>query len=102
TTIQWLSRVQSVLVSGYDYFVGTINSSGDTGQNTLAGLTCSSGNIAQVLPIGTPISRTDAVNPAVGTVRYYLVGHSPLAVGGQAALGRRSSGALRPLAPVCP
>jgi hypothetical protein len=91
-----------VLVSGYDYFVGTINSSGDTGQNTLTGLACSSGNIAQVLPFGTPLTRTDAVTPAIGTSRYYLVGHSPLAAGGQAALGRRSNGTLRPLAPVCP
>jgi hypothetical protein len=102
TTIQWLSRPQSVLVSGYDFFIGTINSAGDAGQNTLAGLTCSSGNIAQVLPTGTPITRPDAVTPALGTVRYYLAGHSPLAAGGQAALGRRSNGALRTLAPVCP
>ncbi|HYV20824.1 MAG TPA: thrombospondin type 3 repeat-containing protein [Verrucomicrobiae bacterium] len=102
TTIAWTSRAQSILVSGYDEFVGTINSSGDTGQNTLAGLACSNGNIAQVLPIGSPISRTDAVTPAAGTARYFLVGHSPLAVGGQAALGRRSNGALRALAPVCP
>jgi hypothetical protein len=102
TTVQWLTRPQSVLVSGYDYFVGTINSSGDTGQNTLTGLACSSGNIAQVLPFGTPLTRTDAVTPAIGTSRYYLVGHSPLAAGGQAALGRRSNGTLRPLAPVCP
>jgi hypothetical protein len=102
TTIQWLSRQQSVLVSGYDFFIGTINSGGDPGQSTLAGLACSSGNIAQVLPVGTPISRTDAVTPALGTARYYLAGHSPLAAGGQAALGRRSNATLRPLAPVCP
>ena len=91
-----------MLVSGYDFFIGTINSMGDPGQGTLSGLTCSSGNIAQVLPVGTPITRPDAVTPALGTARYYLAGHSPLAVGGQAALGRRSNGNLRALAPVCP
>jgi hypothetical protein len=93
-----------VLVSGYDYYAGgIINSSGDLGQNTLTGLTCNTGNMAQVLPIGTPITRTEVgITPPLGTARYYLVGHNPLAAGGQAALGRRSNGTLRPLGAVCP
>ena len=45
---------------------------------------------------------TDNVALALGQARYFLVGHSPLAAGGQAALGRRSNGALRALPPVCP
>jgi hypothetical protein len=105
TTIGWLSRPQTPLVSGYDMYSGTINSSGDAGEATLAGLTCfpGGGNIPQ--PGGSPgvlVSRTDGVAPALGKATYYLVGHNPLAAGGVAALGRRSNGALRTLPPVCP
>jgi len=103
TTIAWLSRPQTPLVSGYDLYSGTINQGGDAGQATLAGLACMSGNVPQ--PGGSPgvnVTRTDAVNPALGKATYYLAGHSPLAAGGQAALGRRSNGALRSLPPVCP
>jgi hypothetical protein len=103
TTIAWLSRPQTPLVSGYDLYSGTINTNGDVGQGTLAGLACMSGNIPQ--PGGSPgvnVTRTDAVAPALGKATYYLAGHSPTAAGGQAALGRRSNGALRPLPAVCP
>ena len=103
STVAWLSRPQTPLVSGYDLYNGTIATSGDAGQATLAGLACKAGNIAQ--PGGSPgvnVSSTDNVSPAVGQVRYFLAGHSPLAAGGQAALGRRSNGALRALPPVCP
>ena len=102
TTISWPSRPQHPLVSGYDLYSGTIATSGDAGQATLSGLACMSGNIPQPGVIGTAVSRTDAVTPALGAARYFLAGHSPLAVGGQAALGRRSNGALRTLPPVCP
>jgi len=101
TTISWPARPQHPLVSGYDLYAGSIASSGDAGQATLTGLACMFGNIPQVA-VGSPESRTDAVTPALGTARYFLAGHSPLAAGGQAALGRRSNGALRTLPPVCP
>jgi hypothetical protein len=106
TTVSWPSRIQSPLVSGYDLYKGTINSAGDPGLATLAGLTCLSGNIAQ--PPGAPgplASGTEAINPALGKVTYFLAGHSPLKAGGQAALGRRFDGVqylLRALPPVCP
>ncbi|HYV85086.1 MAG TPA: thrombospondin type 3 repeat-containing protein [Patescibacteria group bacterium] len=103
TTIAWASRPQTAQVSGYDLFSGTINSSGEVAQATLAGLACLSGNIAQ--PGGAPgpvVSRTDSVNPVLGKVTYYLAGHNPVAVGGQAALGRRSDGTLRALGSICP
>ena len=102
TTIAWLSRPQTPQVSGYDLYSGTIASSGDASQGTLAGLACMSGNIAQPGTIGTSVTRTDAVAPVLGRVTFYLAGHNPLAAGGQAALGRRSNGALRPLPAVCP
>jgi hypothetical protein len=102
TTISWPSRPQSALVSGYDYYQGTIASSGDPNQNTLTGIACASGNIAQVLPLGTTISRTDAVNPSVGQARYFLVGHSPTASGAFAALGRRSNNTVIIAPIVCP
>jgi len=103
TTIAWASRPQTAQVSGYDLFSGTINSSGEVAQATLAGLACLSGNIAQ--PGGAPgpvVSRTDGINPVLGKVTYYLAGHNPVAVGGQAALGRRSDGTLRALGSICP
>jgi len=103
TTIGFASRPQTVLVSGYDLYSGTINTSGDATQATLTGIACLAGNLPQ--PGGAPgpiVSATDAVAPALGRVTYYLAGHSPLAAGGQAALGRRSNAALRALPPVCP
>jgi hypothetical protein len=101
TTIAWPARLQHPLVSGYDLYTGSIATVGDAGQATLSGLACTFGNIPQAA-VGSPISRTDTVNPAVGTAKYFLAGHSPLAAGGQAALGRRSNGALRAIPPVCP
>jgi hypothetical protein len=102
TTIAWASRPQSLLVSGYDMYSGTINSSGDPTEGTLSGLVCAFGNIPQ--PGGAPgpiVSRTDAVNPALNKVTFYLVGHNPVAVGGQAAITRRSDGTVG-LGSVCP
>jgi hypothetical protein len=102
TTIAWLSRPQSALVSGYDFYQGTIASSGDVNQNTLTGIACASGNIAQVLPLGTNLTRTDTVNPSAGQARYFLVGHSPTASGAFAALGRRSNNTVIIAPIVCP
>jgi hypothetical protein len=103
TTLTWLSRPQSALVSGYDFYQGTIASSGDVNQNTLAGIACASGNIAQVLPLGTTITQHDTVNPSPGQVRYFLVGHSPTAPGAFAALGRKTVNNAVIIAPiVCP
>ncbi|HXH28471.1 MAG TPA: thrombospondin type 3 repeat-containing protein [Candidatus Polarisedimenticolia bacterium] len=95
TTIQWPSRPQVAEVSGYDLYSGTINSPGDATLGTLAGISCLAPNLMQPMA-------TESVTPALGTATYYLAGHNPVATGGQAALGRTSSGALWPLPPTCP
>ncbi|HZM70989.1 MAG TPA: thrombospondin type 3 repeat-containing protein [Candidatus Cryosericum sp.] len=106
STISWPSRSQVPQISGYDLFKITIDASGDTDLLTLTGLTCLAGNLPQ--PGGAPgpaVSSTENVNPAVGKVTMFLAGHNPVAVGGQAALGRRFDGVARPLRalpPVCP
>jgi hypothetical protein len=107
STTTWLSRPQVPQVSGYDFYKMTIDASGDTDQNTLTGLACTAGNIAQPpgLPGQTVNGGADAVTPALGKATLYLAGHSPIAVGGQAALGRRWDGTqalLRALPAVCP
>src|SRR5439155_2163146 len=87
TTIAWASRPQSLLVTGYDMYSGTINSSGDPTEGTLSALVCAFGNIPQ--PSGAPgpiVSRTDAVFPALNKATFFLVGHNPVAVGGQASI----------------
>jgi subtilase family protein/thrombospondin type 3 repeat protein len=106
TTISWPARLQLPQVSGYDLYFGTINSAGDPGLGTLTGIACLSGNIAQptIGGAGDPLTRTHVGNPAQGTANYFLAGHNPVAVQppAQTALGRRSNGVLRPLAPACP
>jgi hypothetical protein len=72
---------------------------------TLEDATCLSGNIPQATPVGTLISRTEAVTPALGQARYYLVGHNPVPnvpVGTFASLGRRSDGSVRMPPGACP
>jgi hypothetical protein len=49
------------------------------------------------------VTASDSSIPALGEVIYYQAGHSPLATGGVAPLGRDTDGTLRPLPPVtCP
>jgi hypothetical protein len=98
TTIGWPSRRQLAQVSGYDLFKITIDTSGDPDLLTLSGLACVAGNLPQ--PGGAPgpvVSSTEAINPVVGKATMFLSGHNPVAVGGQAALGRRFDGLNRPL-----
>jgi Subtilase family/Thrombospondin type 3 repeat len=103
TTIQWPSRSQVAGMSGYDLYSGSINSSGDATLGTLSGIGCLAPNIAQPSgALGQPVMATESVTPALGKATYYLAGHNPIVAGGQAALGRTSSGALRPLPPTCP
>jgi len=95
TTIEWASRPQPPAESGYDYYKGTINSSGDPTGKDLSGASCVENNIAQPGTIGTLIQRTDAVSPAVGKATYFLVGHNPSTTGVPAALGKRTDGTVR-------
>ena len=73
----------------------------DVGLTTLVPLSGTSCNLANAAP-GTPLSITTTGEPALSSAHYYLIGHNPSVPGGQAALGRRGDGSLRPLAPVCP
>ena len=104
TTISWPSRPQPSLVSGYNFYTGTINSSGDATLGTLSGMVCSGSTIPQ--PAGAPgplVTKTETgVTPALGKAVFYLAGHHPVAATGQPALGRRGDGVLRPLGPICP
>ncbi len=104
TTITWPSRPQPPLVSGYNFYTGPINSSGDATLNTLSGIVCSGGTIPQ--PAGAPgplVTKTEVgVTPAAGKAVFYLAGHHPVAATGQPALGRRGDGTIRPLGPICP
>ncbi|MBI1951077.1 MAG: hypothetical protein HYS34_06920, partial [Acidobacteria bacterium] len=45
---------------------------------------------------------THSMQPAGNSIVYFLAGHNPVVAGGQAALGKRGDGVLRPLAPSCP
>jgi hypothetical protein len=106
TTLSWPSRVQTTAVSGFDVFRGTQTDDGlsttaatpDAGLSTLAPLSC---NVANGAP-GTSVSVTTSLQPATNASLYFLAGHNPVVAGGQAALGRRGDGTLRPLAPSCP
>ena len=109
TTLSWPARVQPPSLSGYDVFSGTRVDDGssstpllpDTNLSTLTPFGPGFCNLANGAP-GTTVTATQTVDPPVNTAFYYLVGHNPLVAGGQAALGRRGDGTLRPLAPVCP
>src|SRR5206468_5587778 len=111
TTLTWPSRIQPAAVNGFDAFRG---SQSDDGQATTAGtpdinLTSllplstspSSCNLANGAP-GTSVTQTTTLAPLPNAMIYYLVGHNPVVTPGQAALGRRGDGTLRPLAPSCP
>jgi hypothetical protein len=106
TTLSWPSRVQPPAVSGFDVFRGaqaddglsTTPAAPDTNLATLTSISC---NVANGAP-GTNVTVTTALQPAANNAIYYLVGHNPVVAGGQAALGRRGDGTLRPLAPSCP
>jgi len=111
TTLTWPSRIQPAALNGFDVFRGAQS---DDGQATTAGTpdinlgslvplstSPSSCNVANGAP-GTSVTQTTTLAPLPNAMIYYLVGHNPAAAGGQAALGRRSDGTLRPLAPTCP
>ncbi len=104
TTIEWASRPQPPAVSGYDYYKGTINSTGDPTAKDLSAITCEENNIPQPGTVGTLIQRTDLVSPVSGKATYYLVGHSPTMTGAVSALGKRTDGTVRlaPTARACP
>ena len=52
-------------------------------------------------PLLFGICAGDAVFPALNKATFFLVGHNPVAVGGQAAITRRSDGTVG-LGSVCP
>jgi hypothetical protein len=106
TTLSWPARLQPPAVSGFEVYRGTQTDDGlsstaaapDANLSTLATLSCFLANGAP----GTNVTITTSLQPAVNTSLYFLAGHNPLTAGAQSALGRRSDGTLRPLAPVCP
>jgi hypothetical protein len=106
TTLSWPSRLQTPAVSGFDVFRGTQTDDGlsttpgvpDTNLATLTSQQC---NVPPGPP-GTNLTATTSLQPAANTMLYFLVGHNPVVAAGQAALGRRGDGTLRPLAPSCP
>ena len=109
--ISWPARIQSFSLSGYDAFRGSqaddasssTPGTPDVNLTSLVPLTtpAASCNVPNVTP-GTPISLTITGDPALNSMHYYLVGHNPTIAGGQAGLGRRGDGTMRPLAPLCP
>ncbi|PYT38001.1 MAG: hypothetical protein DMF52_00810, partial [Acidobacteria bacterium] len=104
TTLSWTARPQTPTLAGYDVFRGTQSPTPitpDVGLTTLVPLSGTSCNLPNAAP-GTPLSITTTGEPALNSAHYYLIGHNPSVPGGQAALGRRGDGSLRPLAPVCP
>jgi len=106
TTVSWPSREQTPAVSGFDVFRGSQADDGlsttagapDTGLLTLTALSCDVPNTAP----GTNVTVTTSLQPAGNAIVYFLAGHNPVVTGGQAALGKRGDGVLRPLAPSCP
>jgi len=106
TTLSWPARLQPPAVSGFEVYRGLQSDDGlsttasvpDAPLATLTSMSCSLANGAP----GTNVTTTTNLQPATNTSLYFLVGHNPLTAGAQAALGRRSDGTLRPLAPVCP
>ncbi|HXU11782.1 MAG TPA: thrombospondin type 3 repeat-containing protein, partial [Candidatus Binatia bacterium] len=106
TTLSWPARLQPPAVSGFEVYRGTQTDDGlsttaavpDTPLATLTSMSCFLANGAP----GTNVTTTTTLQPAANTSLYFLVGHNPLTAGAQAALGRRSDGTLRPLAPSCP
>ena len=100
SSIGWKARPQPPVVSGYALYQGAIASSGDPNLATLGGIVCA-GKFAAAPP-ETPVAASDATTPALGTARYFLVGHQPVLAGAQPPLGRQGGGTLRPLPPACP
>ncbi len=102
TTLSWPARVQTPSVSGFDVFRGLLTApNGDPSLATLTPVQCNVANGAPGTTVQVPVPTTVA-EPSAGSAHYYLVGHNPTVAGGQAPLGRRGDGTLRPLAPVCP
>ena len=107
TTISWASRPQPSPLAGYDAFSGTRTDDGssttpdppDTALATLVSIQC---DVAQVLPIGSNVSVTSPLIPAVNSALYYLVGHSNPAAGSKTALGRGLNNAVEVSPISCP
>src|SRR5207247_10378813 len=70
----------------------------DTALATLATLQC---GVAQVLPIGSNVSVTSALVPAVNSAIYYLVGHRNTS-GPKTVLGRGANNAVEIYPISCP
>src|SRR5262249_47765676 len=106
TTLSWPARLQPPALAGYDVYRGTQADDGssatpkvpDTALSTLGNLQCNVANTA----LGTTVSMTTTGEPPLGSAHYYLVGHNPVLVTAQVALGRRGDATLRPLANNCP
>jgi hypothetical protein len=106
THITWVARPQPAPLSGYGLFRGLMNDDGDTGTPagsdptlaTLAPLAC---DLPGVAP-GSEVIVTTSDAPPVGSILYYLAGHSHPQEGSRAALGLDSAGRTR-IAPIaCP
>ena len=98
-TLLWVARPQPSSESGYDLFRGDV--SGPNGDPSLTTGACLVPNIPQQV-IGTTVSATDTLLPAVGHAFYYLVGHSGNAAGALDALGRKSDGTIQVAKVSCP
>lgn len=99
--LRWDARPQVTSVDGYDIFRGTyVQFVGD--DPNLTSLGCLMADVAQQ-PVGTQISvLDDGATPALGSVLYYLIGHSPRAPSGLAPLGLWSDGTIRISPVTCP
>ena len=106
TTISWASRPQPAPLAGYDVFRGARSDDGSSGtpnppDTTLATLATLQCNMPQVLPIGSNMSVTSSLVPAVNNAIYYLVGHRNT-TGSKTVLGRGLNNAVE-ISPIsCP
>jgi hypothetical protein len=110
TTLRWPARPQPSPMLGYDAFQGTQTDDGssttprtpDSNLSTLAIVICGTGI---GVPVGTDVVLPlPAVQPALNSAHYYLVGHSSTVPGSQTALGRGINNTVRltPPAATCP
>ncbi|MEE8523654.1 MAG: hypothetical protein V3T72_06955, partial [Thermoanaerobaculia bacterium] len=99
--LRWDARPQVTSVDGYDVLRGTyVVFVGEDPNLTTLG--CLVADVAQQ-PVGNQVSALDdGAVPALGNAFYYMVGHSPLATGGLAPLGRWIDGTIRISPVTCP
>lgn len=99
--IRWDARPQVTSVDGYDLFRGSYASL-DGGDVDLSTLGCVTADVPQEL-VGEQIAIPDGgAVPPLGQGFYFLVGHSPRAAGGLAAVGLRSDLTIRVSPVPCP